>query len=127
MGLASDSFTVAVVGRGADMSVLWGLLCSGFSASRVDLGPFFPVAVLLCIGRGAMFGPPVLSNNWLRDVGATLRAGEASVSCGGAVCVGCLSTGPVCSSKSGLGCWGVGKRGLAILGADNSLKGCGWG
>lgn len=69
----------------------------------------------------------MLSSNWLREVGAALRAGETSESCTGAGCVGSLSPVPACSSMSGLGCCGAGRRGLAILGADNSLKGCGWG
>ena len=96
LGLASDSFTVAVVGTEADASVLWELPWSGLSGSKADLGLSFAMTsltVLFCIGRGGMFGIPVLSSNWLREVGAALRAGETSESCTGAVSV-CLSTVP---------------------------------
>lgn len=54
LGLASDSFIVAVVATAADMSVLWGLLWSALSCSKADLGLSFPMTslpVLLCIGR----------------------------------------------------------------------------
>lgn len=107
LGLASDSFIVAVVATEADTSVLWELLWSGFSASKADLGLSFPITsltVLLCVGRRGMFGIPVLSSNWLREVGAVLSVGETSESCTGAACAGCLSAVPACSSKSGLGC-----------------------
>lgn len=104
LGLASDSFIVAVVATAADISVLWELLWSGLSGSKTDLGLSFPITsltVLLCMGRRGTFGIPELSSNWLREVGAALRVGETSESCIGAVC---LSTVPACSSKSGLGC-----------------------
>lgn len=107
LGLASDSFTVVVVAAEDDISVLWELLWSGLSASKADLGLSLPITsltVLLCMGRRAMFGIPVLSSNWLRDVGAVLRVGETSESCTGAAWAGCLSTEPACNSKSGLGC-----------------------
>lgn len=126
LGLASDSFIVAVVVADDDISVLWELLWSGLSGSKADLGLSLPITsltVLLCMGRRGMFEIPVLSSNWLREVGAVLRVGETSESCVGAAWAGCLSRVLACCSKSGLGCWGAGKRGLAILGADNSLKG----
>ena len=107
LGLDSDSFTVVTAGPEADTSVLWELLWSGLSGSKADLGLSFPMTsltVLCCMGPEGMFGIPVLSSNWVRDVGAALRAGETSESCVGATCVVCLSTVPACSSKSGLGC-----------------------
>lgn len=104
LGLASDSFTVAVVATEADVSVLCKLLWDGRSRSNADFGLSFPITVLLCMGRGGMFGIPVLSSNWLREVGAVLRVGETSESCVGAAFVACLSTVPACSSRSGLGC-----------------------
>lgn len=107
LGLASDTCIVAVVVTAADISVLWELLWSGLSGSKADLGLSFPITsltVLLCMGRRDICGIPELSSNWLREVGAALRVGETSESCIGAVCAGCLSTVPACSSKSGLGC-----------------------
>lgn len=103
LGLASDSLIVTE----ADMSVIWELLWSGLSGSKADLGLSFPITsltVLLCMGRRGMFGLPVLSSNWLREVGAARRAGEASESGIGVACVGCLSMVPACNSRSGLGC-----------------------
>lgn len=103
LGLASDTF----IATAADTSVLWVLLWSGLSGSKADLGLSFPITsltVLSCAGRGGMFAIPELSSNWLREVGAALRVGEASESCKGAVCAGSLSTAPAFGSKSGFGC-----------------------
>lgn len=107
LGLASDSFIVAVVGTEAATSVFWELLWIGLSGSKADLGLSFPLTsrtVLFCMGRRGMFGIPVLSSNWLREVGAALTGGEISESCIDATCVVCLSIVPAGSSTSGFGC-----------------------
>lgn len=81
LGLASDSLIVADEAAEDDISVLWE--GRGLSGSKADLGLSLPIAsltVLLCIGRRGMFGIPVLSSNWLREVGAVLRVGETSES-----------------------------------------------
>lgn len=103
LGLVSVSAMVGIAATGVETSVVWALLFGGLSESNPDFGLSFPI-MLLCTGRSAMVGTPALSSSWLRDVGAALRAGEASESCAGVGCVCCLSTAPVCSSASGLGC-----------------------
>lgn len=105
-GFTSDSFIVAAVGAEVDTSALWEILWIVLSISKADLGLSFAITSLttpVCTDRRGMFGILVLSSNWLREVGAALRAGETSVSGMGAACVDCLSTVSACDSKSDLG------------------------
>lgn len=73
LGLASNSFIVPVVATEVVISVLWELQWRVLSGSKADLSfPITSLTVLLCIGRRGMFWIPVLSSNWLREVGAVL-------------------------------------------------------
>lgn len=75
LGFTSDSFMAIVVVTDVVISALLEFEWSGLSGSKADLGLSFPITsltVLLCIGRGSMFCLPVLSSNWLREVGVDL-------------------------------------------------------
>lgn len=84
LGLASDSLKLADVETETAISVFWDELWGGLSGSEADFGLSFPktsLTALPCMVRRGMLGIPVLSSNWLREVGAVLRVGDTSDSC----------------------------------------------